>query len=381
MKVLFLTAWYPHRYDAMAGLFVRKHAEAVSRFAEVEVLYVHFDKNVQKSELVENNFGKVRELAVYIPEKGGFFGKIANYFTYFSALFCGLKRLQKPDIVQVNVIGKHAFAALWLKRWRKIPFVVVEHFSRYLPQNFGYKGFWNKRLSELVAKKASCVLPVSKILGDRMQELGLKSANYQQINNVVDDFFFVNQPKLPRAKKRILNVTCFDEKAKNVSGILRAIKELSKKRQDFELILIGTGVDYECVKDFADSLGFPEKMVQFTDEQTPKEVCNWLYQSDFLVQFSNFETAGVVISEALAVGLPIISTPVGIVPEVITSEIGKIVPCGNEKELLNALDVMLDNYQNFDKTKIREIGKRYNFKNVSSYLSEVYLEVLNESHR
>lgn len=29
MKVLFLTAWYPHRYDAMAGLFVRKHAEAV----------------------------------------------------------------------------------------------------------------------------------------------------------------------------------------------------------------------------------------------------------------------------------------------------------------------------------------------------------------
>jgi len=30
-KVLFLSAWYPNRYDAMAGLFVRKHAEAVSQ--------------------------------------------------------------------------------------------------------------------------------------------------------------------------------------------------------------------------------------------------------------------------------------------------------------------------------------------------------------
>ena len=31
MKVLYLTQWYPHRYDAMAGLFVRNHAEAAIR--------------------------------------------------------------------------------------------------------------------------------------------------------------------------------------------------------------------------------------------------------------------------------------------------------------------------------------------------------------
>jgi hypothetical protein len=39
MKVLFLTPWYPHRYDAMSGLFVRKHAQAVARQGvEVTVL-------------------------------------------------------------------------------------------------------------------------------------------------------------------------------------------------------------------------------------------------------------------------------------------------------------------------------------------------------
>ena len=42
-KVLFLSAWYPNRYDAMAGLFVRKHAEAVGQYADVCVLYLHLD--------------------------------------------------------------------------------------------------------------------------------------------------------------------------------------------------------------------------------------------------------------------------------------------------------------------------------------------------
>jgi hypothetical protein len=29
VKILFLSAWYPHRYDPMPGLFVKQHAEAV----------------------------------------------------------------------------------------------------------------------------------------------------------------------------------------------------------------------------------------------------------------------------------------------------------------------------------------------------------------
>lgn len=42
MKVLYLTQWYPHRYDAMAGLFVRNHAEAaVRQGVDVCVLYCH----------------------------------------------------------------------------------------------------------------------------------------------------------------------------------------------------------------------------------------------------------------------------------------------------------------------------------------------------
>ena len=40
--VLFLTEWYPNRTDAMAGLFVQKHAQTVVRQGcKVVVLYFH----------------------------------------------------------------------------------------------------------------------------------------------------------------------------------------------------------------------------------------------------------------------------------------------------------------------------------------------------
>ena len=40
MRVLYLSAWYPTERDAMAGLFVQKHAEAVkAQGADVRVLY------------------------------------------------------------------------------------------------------------------------------------------------------------------------------------------------------------------------------------------------------------------------------------------------------------------------------------------------------
>ena len=40
MRVLYLTPWYPSERDAMAGLFVQKHVEAVrAQGVDVRVIY------------------------------------------------------------------------------------------------------------------------------------------------------------------------------------------------------------------------------------------------------------------------------------------------------------------------------------------------------
>jgi hypothetical protein len=69
MKVLFISAWYPNRYDEMAGLFVRKHAQAVSQFCDVEVLYIHPATDINRFEICVKNIDKLKETTVYFPAK------------------------------------------------------------------------------------------------------------------------------------------------------------------------------------------------------------------------------------------------------------------------------------------------------------------------
>ena len=138
------------------------------------------------------------------------------------------------------------------------------------------------------------------------------------IDNVVDEVFFENPniPNNPNNQKTLLHVSCFDEKAKNVKGLLRAAKMLNEKRQDWKLVLVGTGVDYEEVRAYAAQIEIPSERLVWKGELTPEQVADEMHRADALVLSSRYETYGVVLAEASAAGLPILSTPVGIAEEV-----------------------------------------------------------------
>ena len=176
-----------------------------------------------------------------------------------------------------------------------------------------------KRIYRHVAAQAEQVLCVSQGLQQAMQDCGIQAQQWGLIDNVVDEFFFekVESKKTKvESRKTLLHVSCFDERAKNVKGLLRAAKMLSEKRQDWKLVLVGTGADYEDVRAFADTLDIPEGLLEWTGELTPREVAEKMHEADAFVLSSRYETYGVVLAEAAAAGLPILSTPVGIAEEV-----------------------------------------------------------------
>ena len=378
IKILFLTAWYPHRYDAMTGLFVRKHAEAATLFCDVCVLYLHSDEKIKKFEIIEQNFEKVREIYVYFPYiHNKFLAKISKAINYTRAFFKGYKIVKKtfgkPDITQVNVLTRSGVLAYWLKKTQKIPYVIIEHWTRYLPQNFSYKGVFRKKITEIVARNAKKIMPVSEDLAQAMQKQGIKG-NYEVIFNVVDDFFFEKTRNFERNnnKKRILHVSCFLDMQKNITGLLRATKELSLQRADFELVLVGTGIDFDKIYSYAKSLNLPKDMLIFAGEQTPQEVAEWFAKSDFSVMFSNYETACVVVMESLASGVPVIGTPTGIVPDFINETNGLIVDFNDIVALSEKMNFMLDNLEKYDFTKIKEEAQKYSYENVGEKLFEIY---------
>ena len=280
MKVLFLTPWYPSDKDAMLGLFVQKHAEAVrAQGVEVKVLF---------SQTLPDMWRQWRAI-----RREGWL----------------------PDLVQLNVIQKQGLLALWLKKRYGIPYIIVEHWSGYLPENGQYVHMpaVKKRFMQRVCRSAEQVLPVSLPLQRAMQDNGLTARRWGTIDNIVEDCFFEPSAKSQDSRvKTLLHVSCFDERAKNVKGLLRAAKMLSVKRQDWRLVLIGTGVDYPDTRAYADTLALPKGILEWTGELPPEEVARWMRQADALVLSSRYETYGVVLAEAYAAGLPILSTPVGI---------------------------------------------------------------------
>ena len=300
MKVLYLTPWYPSKKDEMSGLFVRKHVEAVrAQGVEVRVIFAESWRETVRQWKALRREGWI------------------------------------PDVVQLNVIQKQGLLALWLKKRYGIPYVIVEHWSGYLPENGMFKRLSaiKKRIYRRIAAQAEQVLCVSQRLQQAMQDCGIRAQQWGLIDNVVDGFFFekveskktevesrktkVESKKTKvESKKTLLHVSCFDERAKNVKGLLRAAKMLSEKRQDWKLVLVGTGADYEDVRAFADTLDIPEGLLEWTGELTPSEVAERMHEADALVLSSRYETYGVVLAEAAAAGLPILSTPVGIAENV-----------------------------------------------------------------
>ena len=85
-KVLFLSAWYPHRYDAMEGLFVRKHALAANLYSDVCVLFLYADKHISHFEIVKQKKQQLTEIYVYYPFSTiGIFRKLTKLVNYLRA--------------------------------------------------------------------------------------------------------------------------------------------------------------------------------------------------------------------------------------------------------------------------------------------------------
>lgn len=350
MKVLFLSAWYPTERDAMAGLFVQKHAEAVmQQGADVKVLYTE--------------------------------AKGIRWYIEMWKMWRTLKReWGLPDVVQMNVLDKNGLIALWLKQRYHIPYTIIEHWSGYLPANFAFRGGWHGWIMRKIAQEASCILPVSQMLENAMKNCGITNTHWQRIHNVVDDFFY--QPITPITitpkgnKFRFLHVSCFDEKAKNIQGILRGARKIANERQDFELVIIGTGVDYKMDVDYAKSLNFPEGIVHFIGEQTPLQVAEWMQQSDAFVLFSRFETFAIVLAEAMAVGIPIICSKTAGIAEYLPTECGVVVEVDDDVSFTEALREMVAHHNKYSPEQIRKHGQQYTYRSVGKKLMKIYNSVL-----
>jgi glycosyltransferase involved in cell wall biosynthesis len=332
------------------GNFVQKHAEAVALNANVAALHVCSDVNCKsKYEIVESDLNNVYTVNVYFKKVRlniPIVTALINANRYVKAHLKGLKlinkKLDKIDLAHHNILYPAGIIALYLKKRKGIPFIITENWTGYLPSKRVKLSLLQSRLSKIIAHNASCITPVSKDLQDAMISLGFKSY-YKIIYNVVNtSLFFPSQDKFAHRKIKLLHISTLDDAHKNISGMLRVTAELAKQRQDFEFWFIGDG-DTSVHINTAKELGIYNTFAFFDGTKTTKEVAELMRNADCFVLFSNYENLPCVMIEALASGIPIVSSTAGGIPEHIKDNLGLLVEPKDEKGLLLALINVINN--------------------------------------
>ncbi len=382
--VLFLPKWYPEA-DSHNGNFIRNHAVAVALFHTVAVLYVGVKPQAALfTSTLEDDQG-VLSLRVYYKKRItgiSLLDKLLKMLLYFWGVYIGFRQLQqklgKPSLLHAHVLLRPGVAAFLLSRLYKIPYLITEHRSDYIPMAGTYAGKSSlyKWLTKYITQKAACITAVSAYLQQAMESHQLHNT-YHILPNVVDtDYFFPSSVLKPKNKIRIIHISTMADHTKNISGMLRAFKKLTELRDDIEVYMIGEWENNTHVLHYADQLGVLNTYVYFTGMKLGRELTALLQSGHFYVHFSNYETFGLAPAEAMACGLPVISTDVGCASSLITPETGKLIPVGDEASLLCALTLMCEQYANYDTSSILKQAEQFSYRKVGLNLHKLYCELL-----
>ncbi len=296
----------------------------------------------------------------------------------------------KPDIVHLNSskIGSTGAVISWIYKKTKnkeLKIIYTVHGFVFLePLPILRKKFylWSERISGSFKDKIICVSEHDKIIG-----LNSHIANHQKfitIHNGIDldesDFLSKNEAikKLSGKifhkikNKKIIGTLANLYSTKGLEYLIRAAKKLTHQNPALIFIVIGEGMMRKSLEQKIQQLNLANKF--FLPGYLPKAF-RYLKAFDIFCLSSIKEGFPYTLIEALAAGLPIVTTRVGGVIEIVEPDVnGLVVPPQRPNELAKALQKILSNknlQEKFNKNNLKKI-KKFNLQGMIKKTEEVY---------
>jgi L-malate glycosyltransferase len=321
MKILHVTCWYPNELRPTQGIFIKRHIEAVSPFVDDLILV-----------LDQGSFGPLRLvkrkkiLRAEIGKRG-----VARLLGGIIVAF----RLGRQTST-VDIVHAHAHSALIpayiLARMLKAELVYTEHSSTFTSRGFKKIGGLEKLLFGLIARKAT-TSAVSSFLAEGMKKIFKLKVSPVIVYNVVDEQFSRNKISgFPNAARRIITISP-NLKVKRPDLLALALATMKVKA---EILIIGDGYGQKWWE-FIKYLKI-ENRVSHIPYANAEKICIEMLHSSLYLQTSDCETFGVGIAEALAIGLPVVTTASGGPEEYAVNAGAFVTPSGDPVALARALD-------------------------------------------
>lgn len=275
------------------------------------------------------------------------------------------KTIIKSQDNQFIVTTQDAFGAglvgLFLKKRLNVHLTVQEHADAFSGDYWKKESLKNRLLyilGKYILRQADTVRVVSNRIQTAVQNIGIK-ANITKLPVAIDLDKFISSEChktdrfFPEETFQFLSVARFVPQ-KNLGLMIRAFAKAYKENNQIRLLLVGEGSDKSLVEAEI-AKNFPIQNPQ----TAPIKIIGWsenipclMKQSDAYLLTSNYEGWGRVLIEAMSSHLPIVTTDVGCVGEVVlNTQHGLVAPVGDEDSLVNAISTIAKDDDLYKKIK------------------------------
>lgn len=383
LHILIIPSWYPIYEGDIGGSFFREQAHALKKVGhKVGVIYPQVRSIKDVKGIYSKPYGQV-----YIDDEG-----IPTYrfhhlgvpklhkVQYKIWIRFGLQLFKKyvaefgvPDIIHVHSLKPAGLLALEIKSRYGTPFIVTEHSSAFarglIPKS--YINYFKQ-----VVNSSSYNIAVSHQFCTLLNHI-FNVDNWSYIPNIVNSNFTNFKSTASHSEKEFNYLSvCFLTKIKAIDNLIHAFSLIHKKTPNAILNIGGDGEERDNLEKLVKDLNLENKVV-FLGSLSRERVKLEMAKSSVFVLPSRYETFGVVLIEALALGKPVIATRCGGPESIIDDTVGTLVAVDDIKQLSEA---MLDSYINYDEYNPDDIKKycvnNFSEEAVTSKLTEIYKSVL-----
>lgn len=381
MYILLISRGIPSDKDPLWGCFEFDQARALRSIGH-KVIVLSVDERVRFYKRKIGLAHKVVDgidcynyclLPKKISELFGFnFSSKVSFAHYDFVLKKIIKEHGTPDIIYSHYLTTSYVATLLKKKWN-IPLVAIEHWSEI---NKDKLNSWVRKVGQLTYNSVDRLISVSLSLQDRIvQHFGVNSI---VIHNMVGADFFNQQNKFNFDGKIKFVTTGRLVYGKGFDLLPRAFAKLNLPKEKWEMNIIGGGEEYDNLQKQINELKLQDN-IHLLGQKMKAEVVDILKISNAFILPSRAENFSVAILEALACGLPVISSICGGIRECIFDFNGLLFPVDDVDALADAIKYMFDNYQLYDRQKITEDCKnRFSPEVIAHQLTDVFESVLEE---
>ncbi len=214
---------------------------------------------------------------------------------------------EKFDIIDCSAFPYFpAFSCKLYSILRNTPLVITWHevWMDYWYEYLGWRGVFGIVIEKIVSKLTKNIVSVSNKTKNNLVKLGVNKKNISVVYNWVD----IKEIKEIKKSKEEFDIIYAGRfmKHKNIDVLIKSIYLVKKEFPDLKAVIIGDGPEKAKLKALTKRLGL-EKNIEFMDFMLKEKVYGFMKSSKLFVLPSVLEGFGIIVIEANACGLPVIT--------------------------------------------------------------------------